>query len=200
MSTLIHEKAPLSYELGDFKPLISEQTMDYHYNKHYGAYIDNTNKLSLDTEFENMSLVDIVKKSEGTLFNNAAQALNHKLYFDMLTPKQKVLEPKGALLEAIEMSFGSFGAMKEQFSDAAIKHFGSGWVFLVISGKELEIVPTYNAWTPVREGREPILVIDVWEHAYYLDHQNRRADFVKNFWQTLDWGKIQELYETIVSL
>lgn len=198
MSTLIHEKCPLSYELGDMKPLISELTMDYHYNKHYGAYIDNTNKLIIDTEFENMSLVDIVKKSEGALFNNAAQALNHKLYFEMLTPNQTVFEPKGKLLEAIEVSFGSFGSMKEQFSDAAIKHFGSGWVFLVIDGKELDIVPTSNAGTPVREGREPILVIDVWEHAYYLDHQNRRVNFVKNFWQTIDWEKVEELYENLI--
>ncbi|MFI3268259.1 MAG: superoxide dismutase [Rikenellaceae bacterium] len=198
MSTLVHKKTNLAYYLGDFKPLIGEQTMDYHYNKHYGAYIDNTNKLAAGTEYENMSLVGIVKESEGALFNNAAQALNHKLYFDMLTPNQTVLEPKGKLLEAIEMSFGSFGAMKEQFSDAALKHFGSGWTFLVVNGKELDIVPTSNAWSPVREGRKPILVIDVWEHAYYLDHQNRRADFIVNFWQTVDWSKVGELYENFI--
>lgn len=194
MTLITHSLPHLDYSLNSMEPKISERTMDFHFNKHFKTYLDNVNKLSAGTPFESSSLVEIVKKAEGTLFNNAAQALNHALYFHILTPKQTVFEPTGVLLESIEMSFGSFGSMKEQFAAAAISHFGSGWVFLVKDGKELDIVPTMNAATPVREGRVPIMVIDVWEHAYYLDFQNRRADFVKTFWDTIDWNKVNEIF------
>lgn len=189
-----NEFKPFKYSLNAFEPFISERTMDFHYNKHYKTYADNTNKMIAGTDLEGKSLIEVVQNSEGVLFNNAAQALNHRLYFNTIAPNQTILEPSGELLEAIELSFGSFGSMKEQLSEAAIKHFGSGWVFLVINGKELDIVPTQNAYSPVKEGRIPILCIDVWEHAYYLDYQNRRAEHIKNFWQVVDWNKVTKIY------
>lgn len=190
-----HVLPELPYPLDALEPMVSARTMDFHYNKHLKTYVENVNKLIVGTPFENSSMEEIVKTSEGPLFNNAAQALNHILYFEIITPHRTKIEPDGALLEAIEMSFGSFGSMKEQFSQAALSNFGSGWVFLVMDGKELDIVPTSNAGTPVRGGRTPIMVIDVWEHAYYLDHQNRRVDFIKNFWGTVNWDKVANLYE-----
>lgn len=198
MEHKLNEFKPFAHPLNAFEPAISEKTIDCHYNKHFKAYVDNTNKMIEGTELEGKSLVEIVQKSEGVLFNNAAQALNHALYFEIMTPRQETLEPEGSMLEAIEMSFGSFGSMKEQLAEAAIKQFGSGWVFLVIKGKELEIVATQNADTPVKVGRIPIFVIDVWEHAYYLDYQNRRADYIKEFWQTIDWNRVSKLYNNHV--
>ncbi len=191
-----HELPMLPYASDALAPKMSQKTLEFHHGKHHQAYVDNLNKLAAGTPFENKSIEEIIREAEsGPLFNNAAQVWNHTFFFDELTPKQKLTEPTGMLLEAIEMSFGSFGSMKEQFSKAALALFGSGWVWLVIDGKELDIVPTANAYNPLKDGKTPILTLDVWEHAYYLDYQNRRAEFITNFWDLIDWEKVQQRFE-----
>ena len=188
-----HELPPLPYKLGALAPHISEKTMEYHYGKHLKTYIDNLNNLIEGTKFESMPLDEIVKKSDGGVFNNAAQAWNHIFFFEGLAHKPKK-EPEGLLLESIELSFGSFGSMKEQLSKAAAAQFGSGWAWLVVKGEELEIVTTTTAGTPIKQGRSPELCIDVWEHAYYLDYQNRRAEFLSSIWEVIDWQRIEDRF------
>ncbi|MFI3317926.1 MAG: superoxide dismutase [Rikenellaceae bacterium] len=188
----------LDYSVQSLIPKISVLTMDCHYNRHYAGYIDTLNRLIEGTRFASLTLKEIVRESSGKILNNAGQVLNHELYFDSLTPNQRKLEPDGALLEAIELSFGSFGGMKEQLAAASIALFGSGWVFLTVVGKELEITSCSNGDTPVREGKEVILTIDVWEHAYYLDQKNRRDRYIKNLWGVIDWEKVQARYECII--
>ena len=189
-----HELPALPYALDALEPKMSKKTLEFHYGKHAQTYVNNLNNLIVGTKFENASLEDIIKGADGPIFNNGSQAWNHTFFFYGLTPKQKP-EPTGELLEAIEMSFGSFGSKKEQFSKAAASLFGSGWVWLVMDGKELDIVPTSNAGNPIRDNRKPILCLDVWEHAYYLDYQNRRPDFITNFWELVDWAKIEKRYK-----
>lgn len=191
-----HLLPTLEYNLNSFEPKISAETMDCHYNKHLKAYLDNLNKLIEGTPYVNYDLDHIVREADGAIFNNAGQAINHTMYFDNITPDQTVLEPSGKLLEAIEISFGSFGSMKEQFAHEAIKFFGSGWAFIVMNGKELNIVTLPNGETPLKVKKQPILVLDLWEHAYYLDHQNRRVDYVRTFWELVDWDKVQKRYES----
>ena len=192
-----HELPLLPYKLGALAPHISEKTMEYHYGKHLKTYIDNLNNLIEGTQFENMSLEEIVKQSDGAIFNNASQAWNHIFFFDALSHKPKN-EPEGLLLESIELSFGSFGSMKEQLSKAATTLFGSGWAWLVLKGEELEIVTTSNAGSPIKEGRIPLLCVDVWEHAYYLDYQNRRAEFLSALWEVIDWKRIEDRFSKAI--
>ncbi|MFI3314580.1 MAG: superoxide dismutase [Rikenellaceae bacterium] len=183
----------LPYALDALEPHMSKKTLEYHHGRHHAAYVNNYNKLVHGTEFENKPIEDAIVNGDGALFNNAAQAWNHTFLFEQFspTPKQK---PEGKLLEAIELSFGSFTSMKEQLSDAAMMLFGSGWVWLVKEGDELMIAPMSNAETPLREGRVPILTIDVWEHAYYIDCYNNRADYLVNFWQIVDWKVIEDRF------
>lgn len=184
----------LPYELGDLAPQISEETMRYHYGKHHQAYITNVNKLIRGTKFERMSLEDIVKQSDGALFNNAAQAWNHTFYFLALSPNAKQV-PTGQLSEAINRDFGSFENLKVQMSKAAASLFGSGWVWLAVdkSGK-LVIVSEQNAGNPLRHGMKPLLGFDVWEHAYYIDYRNDRAKAIDAIWDRVDWRVVEERY------
>lgn len=193
-TTAIFSLPQLPYELGDLAPQISEETMQFHYGKHHQAYIANVNKLIRGTKFERMSLEEIVKQSDGTLFNNAAQAWNHMFYFLTLSPNPKTV-PTGKLSEAINRDFGSFAQLKEQLSKAAVSLFGSGWVWLAAdkTGK-LVIVSESNAGTPLRLGLKPLLGIDVWEHAYYIDFRNRRADAVEALWERIDWRTVEERF------
>lgn len=178
----------LPYAKDALAPIMSEETIDYHYGKHFKTYIDNTNRLIAGTPYEGMGLEEIVKKSDGAIFNNAAQALNHRIYFDGLTPVQKVM-PKG-LEERIVRDFGSVENFNKQFADVAVGLFGSGWVWLAEDNKgRLVIVPTKDADNPIRHHLNPIMCIDVWEHAYYLDYKNRRSDFVKEYMRLIDWNK-----------
>jgi superoxide dismutase, Fe-Mn family len=176
------------------EPHISKTTLEFHYGKHHQTYVDNLNKLIIGTEFENSNLEDIIIKSSGGIFNNAAQVWNHTFYWNCLTPNSK-LQPEGKLKEAIVAEFGSFEQFKEKFTNAAVTLFGSGWAWLVKNqdGK-LEIIQTSNAENPMRQGKKPILVCDVWEHAYYLDKQNRRPAYLESFWQIVDWKKVEERY------
>lgn len=171
-------------------PKMSRETLEFHYGKHLQAYVDNLNRLIQGTPYEDMALEEIVLKADGGIFNNAAQALNHAFFFDSLTPGSK---PVGAALEAaLTRDFGSLEAFKEQFTKAAATLFGSGWVWLVKDAEgRLSIVQEPNAGNPLKKGLSPLLVIDVWEHAYYIDYRNRRADYINAFWDIVDWEKVE---------
>ena len=171
------ELPKLNYELDALEPYISKTTLEYHYGKHHQAYVNNLNNLIAGTEFENATLEEIVKKSTGGIFNNAAQVWNHTFYFNQFC-KGGCEEPRDALKAAIEKAFGSVDTFKEQFTKAAATLFGSGWAWLVLDGDKLKAVKTSNADVPLTTGIKPVLTVDVWEHAYYLDYQNRRADYV----------------------
>lgn len=188
------ELPTLPYAADALEPVISANTIGFHYGKHHQAYVNNLNNLIKDTKFEsNYTLEQIIMEAEGGIFNNAAQVWNHTFYFEALG-KQSA-GPKGALLEAIVRDFSSFDNFRQQFSDAAIKVFGSGWAWLVKdkSGK-LSIRQTSNAGNPMTDGFIPILTCDVWEHAYYLDYQNRRPDYIKSFWDLINWDKVAERF------
>lgn len=178
---------PLPYTMDALSPHISKETLEYHYGKHHQTYVNNLNKLIADTEFASMSLEEIINKSSGGLFNNAAQVWNHTFYWHCLSP-QGGGEPTGALATAITNSFGSFTAFKEQFTQAAITTFGSGWAWLVQDhGHHLKIISTSNAGTPMKEGLTALLTCDVWEHAYYIDYRNARPTYVDAFWSLVNW-------------
>jgi superoxide dismutase, Fe-Mn family len=177
----------LPYAKDALSPHISAETLEYHYGKHHKAYVDNLNKLIADTEFASLSLEEIIKKSSGGMFNNAAQVWNHTFYWHSLSP-QGGGEPTGELAQAIVKYFNSFAQFKEQFTDTAIKTFGSGWAWLVKqTDGSLAIVSTSNADTPMTTGQQPLLTCDVWEHAYYIDYRNARPKYLEGFWQLVNW-------------
>lgn len=177
----------LPYALDALSPHISKETLEYHYGKHHNAYVTNLNKLIAGTEFESMSLEDIIMKAKGGVFNNAAQVWNHTFYWHSMTPDGGG-EPKGTLAEAINKNFGSFAAFKEQFTQAAATTFGSGWAWLVQDATgALKIISTSNAGTPMTEGFNALLTCDVWEHAYYIDYRNVRPDYISAFWSLVNW-------------
>lgn len=184
---------PLPYAEDALAPYISEKTIQYHYGKHLLAYIDNTNKMKAGTEYDDMKIQDIVKKSSGGLFNNAAQVFNHYFYFEAFHKNDSdKTTPQGNAKELIDKNFGSFEDFKEKFTQTGMSLFGSGWVWLVMHEDKLEIMPAGNADNPLKYGKRPILTMDVWEHAYYLDTQNARAKYIENFWQVIDWVVIEE--------
>ena len=189
------ELPKLPYEMNALEPHISQKTLEFHYGKHHNGYVNNLNKLIAGTPFEGKSLEEIVKTSQGGMFNNAAQVWNHTFYWNCLTPNPKKTAPTGKLMDAIVRDFGSFDAFKEKFVNACVTLFGSGWAWLVADkdGK-LSIVQTSNAQTPLTEGLKPLLVCDVWEHAYYLDFQNLRANYVNEFWAIINWESIEKSY------
>lgn len=179
------ELPPLPYNIDALEPYISKTTMEFHYGKHHKAYVENLNKLVVGTEFEDLSLEEIITKTVGNekytgIFNNAAQAWNHSFFWNSMMPNGGS-EPKSDLKEKIERDFGSYDKFKEEFKAAATSQFGSGWAWLVEDGDKLKVMKTSNADTPIAHGLKPIITLDVWEHAYYLDYQNRRADFVEIF-------------------
>ena len=180
------ELPPLPYTVNELEPYISKNTMDFHYGKHHKAYVDNLNKLVAGTKFENMKLEDVVKETAGKpefqgIFNNAVQDWNHTFFWNCMKPGGGQ-EPTGELKKKIERDFGSYDKFCEDFLNAAVAQFGSGWAWLVEdkNGK-LSIMKTSNADTPIAHDVKPLMTVDVWEHAYYLDYQNRRGDFVKTF-------------------
>lgn len=189
------ELPKLPYEINALEPHISQKTLEFHYGKHHAGYVTNLNKLIAGTPFENKSLDEIVKTSQGGMFNNAAQVWNHTFYWNCMTPNPKKTAPTGKLMDAIVRDFGSFDAFKEKFINACVTLFGSGWAWLVAdkTGK-LSIVQTSNAQTPLTEGLKPLLVCDVWEHAYYLDYQNLRANYVNEFWSLINWEFVEKSY------
>ena len=185
-------KLPYAYDA--LEPVISKQTLEFHHDKHHAAYVNNLNNLIVGTEFENADLLTIINKADGGIFNNAAQVWNHTFYFDQFG-KDKADKPADQLLNAINTSFGSFDEFKEKFSTAAKTLFGAGWTWLVKKQNgSLDIIQTLNAANPLTDGLIPILTCDVWEHAYYLDYQNKRPDYVGNFWSIIDWDIISGRY------
>ncbi len=193
--TMKFEKVALPYSTDALEPVISKETIELHYGKHLQAYVDNLNRLIVGTKFENIDdLITIVKESDGAIFNNAGQVLNHNLYFTSFK-KNGGGEPKGKLAEAINAQYGSFEKFKEEFSAAAVGLFGSGWAWLAKDkdGK-LSIEKESNAGNPVTKDLTPILGFDVWEHSYYLDYQNRRADHIKAIWDIIDWDVVSSRY------
>lgn len=182
-----HKLPPLPFAKDALEPVISAETIDYHYGKHHQAYVNNLNKLIVGTEFEDMALEDIIKKSSGGIFNNAAQVFNHTFYWHCLAPDAGGT-PQGELAGAIDQAFGSFEAFKEKFSATAATTFGSGWAWLVKdSDGKLEIISTSNAGTPLTEDKKPLLTCDVWEHAYYIDYRNARPSYIDKFWELVNW-------------
>ena len=184
----------LPYANNALEPAISKQTVEFHYGKHEKAYIDNLNRLIKGTEYEDMSLEEVIAHSQGALFNNASQAWNHIFYFFTFAPDGSH-EPKGDLRKAIDRDFGSFEDFKKAFVDAGVSLFGSGWVWLSCDedGK-LFITQGPNAANPITSGLTPLLTFDVWEHAYYLDYQNRRADALNKLWDIVDWDVVEGRY------
>lgn len=189
-----YEQPQLPYEPDALEPAISARTVDFHYGKHEKAYIDNLNRLIKGTEFEDMELEEVIAHAKGPLFINASQAWNHIFYFFSFSPEGS-REPSGRLREAIDRDFGSFEKFKEAFVDAGVGLFGSGWVWLSRddAGK-LFITQGPNAGNPITDGLTPLLCFDVWEHAYYLDYQNRRADALKKLWDIVDWDIVDNRY------
>ncbi len=189
----------LPYAPDALAPVISQTTIEYHYGKHERTYIDTLNSLIDGTECADMPLEEIVRKSEGKLFNNASQAWNHIFYFFQFAPDAKHT-PSGALADAIDEQFGSLEDFKKKFVDAGATLFGSGWVWLAVDErKNLFIIQGENAANPLTQGLKPILTFDVWEHAYYLDYQNRRADYLARLWDILDWGIIELRFEELTA-
>ncbi len=185
------ELPPLPFKPEALEPVISAKTIEFHYGKHHQAYVNNLNNLVPGTRFENASLEEIIKEAEGGIFNNGAQVWNHTFYWEGLGGNGAA--PTGKLMEKINKDFGTYDNFKEIFAEAAAKLFGSGWAWLV-EDKEgvLKIVQTSNAGNPLRDGLKPLFTCDVWEHAYYLDFQNRRPDYVKAFWGIVNWEKVAE--------
>jgi len=184
---MIHELPPLPYAKDALAPHISEETIEYHYGKHHQAYVNNLNNLAVDTEFVHMSLDDIVKSSDGAIFNNAAQVWNHSFYWQCLSPSGGG-QPTGALLSIIERNFGTFDTMKSELNRVAMATFGSGWAWIVRNENgALEFASTSNAGCPITEGKTPVLTCDVWEHAYYIDYRNARQQYLDAFWEIVNW-------------
>ena len=182
-----HTLPALPYAMDALAPTISAETLEFHYGKHHKAYVDNLNNLIKGTEFENASLEDIVKKSSGGVFNNAAQVWNHTFYWNSMKPNGGGA-PTGALADAINAKWGSFDAFKEAFTKCAVTTFGSGWAWLVKTpAGELDLVSTSNAATPLTTDNKALLTCDVWEHAYYIDYRNARPKYVESFWALVNW-------------
>lgn len=186
------ELPALPYALNALEPYISQETLEYHYGKHHQAYVNNLNNLLPNSNFEGATLEEIIQKSSGGIFNNAAQVWNHTFYWHSMRP-QGGGEPTGALLEAINRKFGTFAQFKADFTKAAITLFGSGWAWLVKnSDGSVEIFNTSNADTPMVHGKQALLTCDVWEHAYYIDVRNLRPNYVENFWQLVNWDFVSK--------
>lgn len=191
----------LPYALDALEPYISRETLEYHYGKHHQAYVDNLNKLVPGTEYENLSLEEIIRKAPaGWIFNNAAQVWNHTFYFEALTaaenmPQEMPKPGESTLYDAISAKWGGGMEFVAEFNKAALANFGSGWTWLVKKADgTLDIISTSNAATPLTTEDIPLLTCDVWEHAYYVDYRNARAKYLENFWRVVDWKKVQSRY------
>lgn len=190
-----HELVKLPYAVDGLAPVISRQTIEFHHGKHLQNYVNTLNKLIEGTKYADMSVADIVREAEGPLFNNAGQVLNHNLYFTQFSPEGSG-EPSGKLAEAIHAEWGTFERFKQEFEAAGAGLFGSGWVWLAKdSVGKLSIQKEANGSNPVVKGLAPLLGFDVWEHAYYLDYQNRRADHLAALWQIVNWREVERRFE-----
>jgi Fe-Mn family superoxide dismutase len=185
---MTHQLPALPFAMTALEPVISKETLEYHHGKHHNAYVTNLNNLIPGTAHENASLEDIIMKSEGGIFNNAAQVWNHSFYWNCLRAPNDSNAPSGALAAAIDKAFGSFADFKQKFSTSAATNFGSGWTWLVKnSDGNLEIFNTSNAGCPMTSGKKALLTVDVWEHAYYVDYRNARPKYLEEFWKIINW-------------
>ena len=190
---MTHELPALPFDIKALEPVISQETLEFHHGKHHQTYVTNLNNLIPGTEFENMTLEEIVMKSEGGIFNNAAQVWNHTFYWNGLRAPSDNNAPSGDLADAISSTFGSFDAFVEQFSKSAATNFGSGWTWLVKNEDgSLEIYNTSNAGTPMTAGKQALLTADVWEHAYYVDYRNARPKYMEAFWKIVNWDFVAD--------
>jgi Fe-Mn family superoxide dismutase len=188
------ELPALPYAVDALAPTISAETIEFHYGKHHQSYVDNLNRMVDGTAFAEGTLEEVIAKSDGVLFNNAAQVWNHTFYWQCMTP-DAVAKPSGDLSGAIDEAFGSMGDFKEAFIGAAKSNFGSGWTWLTMGAHgKLEVVNTSNADTPVANGRHPLLTCDVWEHAYYIDYRNARPKYLEAWWDVIDWNFVQDRF------
>lgn len=183
-------KLPFTQE--DIAQFLSVKTFEYHYGKHHQAYINNLNNLLPSSGFENSDLLEIILKSSGGIFNNAAQVFNHDFFWDCMTPCSTQIGNE--FQEAIVKDFGSLEKLKEEFAAKALSLFGSGWCWLVLNQEQLEIHQTSNAQVPMTEGKIPLLVVDVWEHAYYIDYKNARANYLDKFWSFINWEFVSNMF------
>ncbi|WP_368875247.1 superoxide dismutase [Fe] [Proteus penneri] len=185
------ELPKLPYALDALEPHISKETLEYHYGKHHQTYVTNLNNLVKGTDLESKSLEEVIKSTDGGIFNNAAQVWNHTFYWNCLAPNAGGA-PTGKIADAINKAFGSFEEFKKQFNDAAAKNFGSGWTWLVKKADgSVAIVNTSNAATPVSGADKPLLTVDVWEHAYYIDYRNARVKYLEEFWALVNWSFVE---------
>lgn len=193
--TSIFTVVELPYAYDALEPYISAETLHFHHDMHYAGYVVKLEELIAGTRYESMSLEDIIRESDGAIFNNAAQAWNHVFYFEQLT-RHGYHTPNGRLLRAIEDTFGSVDELRRRMTTAATSLFGSGWVWLAADyDGRLYIVSKPNAGTPLTDGLTPLMCIDVWEHAYYLDYRNQRKQSVEDFWKILDWEVVEKRYK-----
>jgi len=196
------EVPPLPYDYGALEPHIDEQTMRVHHDKHHQAYVDNANKALDGTEWEDRPVEEVLQSLDSlpeeirtAVRNNAGGHANHAFFWELMSPNGGG-EPDGQLAEAIASAFGSLDALVEQVNDAGVKRFGSGWTWLVVDGGSLAVTSTPNQDTPISEGKTPILGIDVWEHSYYLQYQNRRPDYLAAWWNVVNWPEVARRFET----
>ncbi len=191
------ELRKLPYDSSAFGDFLSEKTFAYHHGKHHQTYVNNLNNLIKDTEFQSKDLVSIIKSSKAAIFNNAAQVYNHDFYFDCIQPKNSSFEELSQdLKQALLSKFSSLENFKDEFIKGATGVFGSGWFWLVLNkDKELDFITSSNANTPITDDNIPLLVVDVWEHAYYIDHQNARAEYLEKFFAHINWGFVSKAYE-----
>ncbi|GGC03014.1 superoxide dismutase [Fe] [Pseudoduganella buxea] len=189
-----HTLPPLPYAMDALQPHISQETLEYHYGKHHQAYVTNLNNLIKGTEYENLSLEEIIKKSSGGVFNNSAQVWNHTFYWNCMAPNAGG-PATGAVADAINAKWGSFDKFKEEFSKSCVGNFGSGWTWLVKKADgTVDIVNTSNAQTPLTTPDTPLLTCDVWEHAYYVDYRNARPKYVETFWNLVNWEFVNKQF------
>lgn len=192
------ELPKLEYAYDVLEPHIDKETMEIHHTKHHNTYVTKLNDAVAGTEFENVTIEDLMKRinevpadKKTAVVNNGGGHYNHSLFWTLLAPGK---EAKGEVVDAIESKFGSLEAFKQEFADAAATRFGSGWAWLVVNNGELEVTSTPNQENPLMDGKTPILGLDVWEHAYYLNYQNKRPDYIAAFWNVVNWDKVNELY------
>lgn len=191
---MTHELMKLPYEMDALEPLMSKETLEHHYGKHHQTYVNKLNDLIKDTKYEDLPLEEIIKTSQGGIFNNAAQVFNHDFFWNSLTANEKQIpiNLENKLLE----TFGSLDEFKKDFIDKATTHFGSGWAWLVKDAdNKLSIISTSNANTPIVDDLKPLLVCDVWEHAYYIDYRNARPSYLENFWKLINWDFVAQNLE-----
>jgi len=192
---MIFELPKLPYAYDALEPMISKSALEFHHDKHHAAYVNNLNNLIKGTMFEKADLETIIKEAEGGIFNNGAQVWNHTFYFEQFGKDKFDLLKNGTFSDAIYRDYGSLDIFKDKFSTAAKTLFGAGWTWLVKKPNgALEIIQSSNAANPIRDGLKPILTCDVWEHAYYIDYQNRRPDYIESFWKLIDWNVIAARY------